>query len=233
LTTNRVGTIDPAFKSRLHLSLYYPRLDKHKTIAIWKNHLQRLQKQFKEEKKKIQIDKKDILQFARGFYRERESQRFPPWNGRQIRNAFQTAMALAEYDARSSTIELSRHQFEKVAQTSQQFDQYMKNVWGGRDDAIIAQQDQIRVDSMRQEHLNPVSAAPVHTPAMTAAAATSLPTTGGSRAQASKSATAQSRRSAAITPQADPSSDDDDDDDDDEDEDDNQESEEDEQKGNN
>jgi len=35
LTTNRVGTLDEAFKSRIHLSLYYPSLNRDQTLQIF------------------------------------------------------------------------------------------------------------------------------------------------------------------------------------------------------
>ena len=41
LITNRVGTFDQAFRSRIHISLYYPVLQKVATIQIWKMHLAR------------------------------------------------------------------------------------------------------------------------------------------------------------------------------------------------
>ncbi|KAF2689840.1 hypothetical protein K458DRAFT_327800 [Lentithecium fluviatile CBS 122367] len=39
LTTNRIGSIDPAFKSRIHLSLSYPILDAPARRSIWQNFL--------------------------------------------------------------------------------------------------------------------------------------------------------------------------------------------------
>ena len=153
MTTNRVGSIDPAFKSRIHLSLYYPRLNRHTSIAIWKNHLLQIQKEMKEEKKKFEIDKRDIVTYARSHYKELETQGMPPWNGRQIRNAFQTAMALAEFHAKGSVPRLSSEQFKKVAATSREFENYLKNVWGGRNDAELARQDQIRIDEITAEQL--------------------------------------------------------------------------------
>lgn len=42
LTTNRVGAIDDAFRSRLHLILYYPKLTKTQTKQIFKHNFQRI-----------------------------------------------------------------------------------------------------------------------------------------------------------------------------------------------
>jgi SpoVK/Ycf46/Vps4 family AAA+-type ATPase len=41
LTTNRVESIDSAFKSRIHLSLYYPPLSLSARTSIWKTHIAR------------------------------------------------------------------------------------------------------------------------------------------------------------------------------------------------
>lgn len=42
LTTNRVGTVDEGFRSRIHLSLYYPILGKKQTLEIFKLNIQRI-----------------------------------------------------------------------------------------------------------------------------------------------------------------------------------------------
>ncbi|KAI9736752.1 MAG: hypothetical protein M1834_000956 [Cirrosporium novae-zelandiae] len=150
LTTNRTGAIDPAFKSRIHISLLYPRLDKPSTATIWKNHLRNIKKQFKEQGKKIEIDKKDILAYARSHHTELSKTKTGPWNGRQIRNAFQTAIALSLYSAKTSGIDrtpkLNRDQFIKVAEASKHFDDYLKSVHGGRTEAEIAKREQWRDD---------------------------------------------------------------------------------------
>jgi len=36
LTTNRIGSIDPAFKSRIHLSIAYPAFSIESRIQLWK-----------------------------------------------------------------------------------------------------------------------------------------------------------------------------------------------------
>ncbi|XXH01760.1 hypothetical protein Hte_008121 [Hypoxylon texense] len=42
LTTNRVGTFDEAFKSRIQLALRYEKLEKHQREQIWRNFFKRL-----------------------------------------------------------------------------------------------------------------------------------------------------------------------------------------------
>lgn len=163
LTTNRVGTLDPAFKSRIHLSLLYPRLSRNSTVKIWKNHLKRLREQIKEGGKSLEIDRRDILVFARSHFDSLSKQDKAPWNGRQIRNAFQTAVALADFQSEArSTPKLNHTQFKKVAETSMEFDRYLEAMYGGRDDALVAERDQTRLDRFATESLRP-SATPATT----------------------------------------------------------------------
>ena len=87
LTTNRVGNIDPAFKSRIHLSLYYPSLDRERTLQIWKNNLESLQieheKEFREGGKKEPVfHKKEILKFAGEHFDKLQENGLLVWNGR-------------------------------------------------------------------------------------------------------------------------------------------------------
>jgi hypothetical protein len=67
---------------------------------------------------------------------------------RQIRNAFQTAIALVEYEARQSGAELpslGKAQFEIIAEASEEFDRYLKNTLGAVD-ADLARREQTRFD---------------------------------------------------------------------------------------
>ena len=60
LTTNKVGTVDEAFKSRIHLSLHYPHLDKNQTRAIWRIKLERI----KKNKPHVTFQEQDIVDWA-------------------------------------------------------------------------------------------------------------------------------------------------------------------------
>jgi len=67
---------------------------------------------------------------------------------RQIRNAFQTAIALVEYEARQPGAELpslGKAQFEIIAEASEEFDRYLKNTLGAVD-ADLARREQTRFD---------------------------------------------------------------------------------------
>ncbi|KAI1633376.1 hypothetical protein F4809DRAFT_623386 [Biscogniauxia mediterranea] len=144
LTTNRVGAIDDAFRSRLHLTLYYPPLDREKTGKVWKVNIRRL-KGLNEDREKlgrprILIDKKKLLQYADLNFEELH------WNGRQIRNAFQSALALADFKVRDTpgkSPEISMEQFHTIATASREFDRYL-HVTHGADEDKIAQQDKMR-----------------------------------------------------------------------------------------
>jgi hypothetical protein len=140
LTTNRVGALDEAFKSRIHLPLYYPPLDRVSTLKIWAMHLDRTF----GPGSKVRGDKKKIMKFAEAHFDHNETGR---WNGRQIRNAFQTAIALAEYEAQerkppddttdatpsvltSDTFKLKVQHFETVEAASMVFEDYINDVAG-------------------------------------------------------------------------------------------------------
>lgn len=77
LTTNRVGTVDEAFRSRIHLSLYYPALRKKQALEIFKLNIRRI-KEIERSKAELrgkgedgeqklpptEIDEDSILNFA-------------------------------------------------------------------------------------------------------------------------------------------------------------------------
>ncbi|KAI1447717.1 hypothetical protein F5Y02DRAFT_352685 [Annulohypoxylon stygium] len=146
LTTNRIGAIDDAFKSRLHLTLYYPQLDRKQSRKIWKVNFRRL-KEINEERAKlghppIKVDKEKILRYADLNFEDLH------WNGRQIRNAFQSALALAEFKVQdtSKSPVLSVEQFDTIAQASHEFDLYLLTTHGLDEDKMAAR-DKIRAGS--------------------------------------------------------------------------------------
>ena len=133
LTTNRVGAFDDAFKSRIHMTLYYPPLGRKPTHQVWKMNIQRT----RENLTNVDIDEKKILKFADNQYKEAMKNHRGSWNGRQIRNAFQTAIALAEWEAKANKTKpkLSVDKFKQVAQASLDFDQYLATVHGGDEES--------------------------------------------------------------------------------------------------
>ncbi|KAF4471595.1 AAA family ATPase [Fusarium albosuccineum] len=124
LTSNRVGTFDETFKSRIQLSLHYEALDKPQRRTIWSNFLNRLKtletnntkiQPIEQRKRKFEetkgIDFDDIERHV-GDLAEHEM------NGRQIRNAITTARQLAKFKGESMTYRHLTH----VITTSMKFD---------------------------------------------------------------------------------------------------------------
>ena len=161
LTTNRVGAFDEAFKSRIHMSLYYPPLDAEKTWSIWKMNLERLIQKKARRNESIQIDEKEIFAYAQDHYAE-TLPRGANWNGRQIRNAFQTASALAEFEAHelnkkakarcketgvgfvAKSPQLEVRHFKEIAWASYEFDKYMFETKGVTEAEIASMEGQRR-----------------------------------------------------------------------------------------
>lgn len=96
LTTNRIGDFDEAFVSRIHMSLYYPPLDDKSTRKVLRLNLNMIKSRFKAKGREIDVDEVDMELAVAEYWRDNKNAR---WNGRQIRNACQTALALAEFDA--------------------------------------------------------------------------------------------------------------------------------------
>ncbi|KAI1074235.1 hypothetical protein F5B20DRAFT_596518 [Whalleya microplaca] len=153
LTTNRVGIIDEAFKSRIHVSLYYPPLDFGRTMQIFETNLQRLET-IEENRKdnEIQMNKDRIRDWAQRHFTENDA--VGRWNGRQIRNAFQIAASLARFDILDakpggdedlSAGVLSEKQFTDVFKATMEFDVYMAKARKGFD-LEVAKREGIRHD---------------------------------------------------------------------------------------
>lgn len=115
----------------MHVTLYFPRLTPQAAIKLWRTYLDLLQDTNARNAKSLIPCTKQIMEFAKQLHKnERGASR---WNGRQIRNAFQTAMALAKWeqsganDAASETpVYLRVEHFERVVSASKEFDDYMR-----------------------------------------------------------------------------------------------------------
>lgn len=173
LTTNRVGTIDEAFKSRIHLSLYYPPLTEKQTLDIFEVNLRRLKEieaakaavlaESDPDHLEIVIDDRRIMRFARHHFRGAKNLS-DRWNGRQIRNAFQVAYSLAQsrmHNADDSDHEssddaldgakpkvtkftLDDEQFNTVRKSIAIFDDYLRKTRG--EDSAVARNLNTRED---------------------------------------------------------------------------------------
>ncbi|KAK0379909.1 hypothetical protein CLIM01_02702 [Colletotrichum limetticola] len=136
LTSNRVGAIDPAFKSRIQMSLSYNDLDLPVTLKIYEKFIKRAKEEQRSTRtQNFKIKEKEIMSFAEKHYNRLELEGRYTWNGRQIRNAFQTAIALVEYQYISKEADepkpsLGKKQFKKVAKGFKEFDDYLINVNG-------------------------------------------------------------------------------------------------------
>ncbi|KAI1080425.1 P-loop containing nucleoside triphosphate hydrolase protein [Whalleya microplaca] len=164
LTTNRVGVLDEAFKSRIHIALRYPKIEQKQTIKIWKNILDRLQRDNENREIKIEFDRQDMLDYAETQF-EKHKETESTWNGRQIRNVFQTAITLGQYERsmrllekgltseeaistgkkRWKRLKLTTKSFDIIAETAQEFEDYLYAVHGDRD-LNLALEDQLRDD---------------------------------------------------------------------------------------
>ncbi|KAJ2985953.1 hypothetical protein NUW58_g5264 [Xylaria curta] len=151
LTTNRVGVLDEAFKSRIHMSLYYPPLDEPQVKQIFIMNINRVIDIEKERsdltnKPAMDVRSSDIESFA-DTHCQKTKNEGGRWNGRQIRNAFEIASSLARYDslleyekaldsdkdATEPVPVLDKSQFEKVERATVEFERYMKHTKGYND----------------------------------------------------------------------------------------------------
>ncbi|KAI1357297.1 hypothetical protein F5Y08DRAFT_177537 [Xylaria arbuscula] len=151
LTTNRVGNIDPAFKSRIHISLFYPKFDLEATRTLYATYIKRTRaEQERLQSSSFKIKEKEILKWAELHFLKAEKEGLGTWNGRQIRNAFQAAIALAEYDSQQTKDgaprpTLGKAQFNIVAESSREFDRYLVSTLGAAD-SDIARREEWRFD---------------------------------------------------------------------------------------
>jgi AAA+ superfamily predicted ATPase len=126
LTSNRIGTFDEAFKSRVQLIVHYPKLQKAERRRIWFNFVKGLrnthvQAYIEELEERIE----DLSEHE--------------MNGREIRNAIQTATLLAQFKE-----ERLRHDhLTGVIAVSEEFKKYLRDRFD-HDDEELVRQRQIR-----------------------------------------------------------------------------------------
>lgn len=157
LTSNRVGTFDEAFKSRILLSLHYDNLGEGQRTKIWKNFFKRQKEMAEDVKDDISASLSSVTELG-SRKRKRKSQGSTEGidfddvecyitdlakhelNGRQIRNVITTARQLAV-----SRNELMRYRhLEHVIKVSSKFDNYLKTVREGFSDDQVARDEGIR-----------------------------------------------------------------------------------------
>lgn len=159
LTTNRVGTFDEAFKSRILLSLHYEKLSKGQRKQIWRGFIKHLEDTHASSSNKgkgtgnsgglsaaasglskpcLQTDLCSIdYQEIRDYLDELASHVL---NGRQIRNIITTARQLAKF--RGQTLDYGL--LQEVISVSGKFDEYFSKINENQSDEQIARSDGLR-----------------------------------------------------------------------------------------
>jgi len=110
LTTNRLGSFDKAFMSRIHLSIHYPPLSPSSQRSLWSTFLRR-------------ASNGSTLAIEGGTFLDEVAKE--PLNGRQIKNLVRTACALAIDDA-SANGRVGREHILSALQPMKQFVQNME-----------------------------------------------------------------------------------------------------------
>ncbi|KAH8773096.1 P-loop containing nucleoside triphosphate hydrolase protein [Hyaloscypha sp. PMI_1271] len=128
LTSNRVGTFDEAFKSRIQLALHYDNLSRTQRRAIWANFIKRLAS---IEKDSVNTD---------SLTEHLDELAAHDMNGRQIRNSLTTARQLALYKGKKMDYGLLKH----AIGVGSKFDHYLKGVKGNFSDDELAREGGVR-----------------------------------------------------------------------------------------
>lgn len=128
LTSNRVGTFDEAFKSRLQLALHYEKLKLKDRRKIWENFIKRL-----ETLEETAVDFDDLYTHVNDLAKHE-------LNGRQIRNAITTARQLALYEEK----ELDFNDLQQVIKVALKFDKYTTDMQEGRTDDEVMRSEGVR-----------------------------------------------------------------------------------------
>jgi AAA+ superfamily predicted ATPase len=124
LTTNRVGTFDEAFRSRINLSIHYQTLNKKARKEIWANMIKLSDRRWARQNINDILDELDDL----AKYE---------LNGRQIRNALQTSSRIAEAENRQIHY---KDLVQAITQTNS-FEGYLRQV-GPRHDRWVSASDE-------------------------------------------------------------------------------------------
>jgi hypothetical protein len=126
-----------------------PNFDQKTTIKVWKTFIKQTKHVLESNgRTNVHINADEIKTFARKHWDDNPKAR---WNGRQIRNAFHTAVAMAKFDARESgkkvydqrrdvEITIGKTQFEKIAKTASEFDSYMAETIGNTFDGVATRE---------------------------------------------------------------------------------------------
>ena len=135
LTTNRIGQIDDAFLSRVGLVIGYDELNDTSRAQIWNGFFSKLETDMKQRREKGKKPIIEIDRYAEKYILNDDEVRNLKWNGREIRNALQTAITLATYKASKDprrkaddVVEVTKEHFRSVVEMSQSFRKYMDSI---------------------------------------------------------------------------------------------------------
>jgi ATPase family associated with various cellular activities (AAA) len=129
LTSNRVGTFDEAFKSRIQLALHYPNLGPFQRLKIWESFIVRLERLGEDR-----IDFDDLKDHL-------EELAMNKMNGRQIRNAITTTRQYAQW----KKAVLTYSHLKDVIEISGRFDLYLDKLNGGYTQDQLAEDEGLRL----------------------------------------------------------------------------------------
>lgn len=133
LTSNRVGTFDEAFKSRIQLSLRYKNLDFPQRLKIWDNFITRLEgfQTDPQVKKVIAVPTVnggvDLGINVTEIREKLQELATVELNGREIRNAVSTARQLAMF----KKVPMGYEHLESVIDEAEKFNKYLLELQKG------------------------------------------------------------------------------------------------------
>jgi hypothetical protein len=117
LTSNRVGTFDEAFKSRIQVALHYRPLSQKSRKQVWRNFFDMIEEEGDD------IDVGNLESRLDELAAE-------DMNGRQIRNCLQTAKQLSKFKEEP----LNWNNLSLALKTASDFQRYLKNIHGHNDE---------------------------------------------------------------------------------------------------
>jgi hypothetical protein len=120
LTSNRVGSFDEAFRSRIQLPLHYQNLGVSQRRRIWRNFVERL-----KTVDEANVDYEDIKDHLDELAKEE-------MNGREIRNAITIGRQLAQFKEKTFCYSHLRH----VITVSGKFGKYLQELRLYTDDEL-------------------------------------------------------------------------------------------------
>lgn len=124
LTSNRVGTFDEAFKSRIKLALHYTSLRKPDRRKVWRNFFKVMREAGQDD---VDYDDLDDHLDELAQYQ---------LNGREIRNSLSTAAELAQFRKQALTFEHIKH----VIGVAGEFESYLEETHGRTADELLKEQ---------------------------------------------------------------------------------------------